>query len=235
MVLSSAVQLVIQGPVPSDGSTTPSSSQVYLPSSTRSAKLAVAVVGVRPQLVEQVVSPATAPARRTPPPARTPFRRAPDRPCAASRPANTTPPSRTAPRRCRRSGRGTPAGTRVSPATGPCRRRSAGPVFRETARRTGGVSPAGRTRRTTSAPFPFPPQVVAATSRRTRSPSRRRRPWPAGRVGRGEVAGRGQVRVDRLPRDQQVHDLGRALEDPVDPQIAQDLLRRYGALTAGGE
>ncbi len=46
-------------------------------------------------------------------------------------------------------------------------------------------------------------------------------------------APRGQVGVDGLAGDEQVHDLGRALEDPVDPQVAQHLLGRHRALAAG--
>ena len=42
-----------------------------------------------------------------------------------------------------------------------------------------------------------------------------------------------EVRVDGLAGDQQVHDLGRALEDAVDPQIAEHLLVRYRAFAPG--
>ena len=44
-----------------------------------------------------------------------------------------------------------------------------------------------------------------------------------------------QVGVDGLAGDEQVHDLGRALEDAVDPQVAQHLLGGHGALAAGGQ
>ncbi len=54
-------------------------------------------------------------------------------------------------------------------------------------------------------------------------------------VGLGEIAGRGQVGIDRLPGDEQPHDLARPFEDPVDPQIAQLLLDRYRALPARGQ
>jgi hypothetical protein len=40
------------------------------------------------------------------------------------------------------------------------------------------------------------------------------------------------VLVDRLARDQQVHDLGRALEDAVDAHVAQRLLDRHRLLAA---
>jgi hypothetical protein len=49
-----------------------------------------------------------------------------------------------------------------------------------------------------------------------------------------DVAGDRQVGIDRLAGKQQMHDLGGALEDPVDSQVAQDLLGRYPALAAGG-
>ncbi|MCC6498243.1 MAG: glutamate decarboxylase [Propionibacteriaceae bacterium] len=48
-----------------------------------------------------------------------------------------------------------------------------------------------------------------------------------------DVAGYAEVGVDGLPRDQQVHDLGRALEDAVDAKVAQDLLHLGRALTPG--
>ena len=67
----------------------------------------------------------------------------------------------------------------------------------------------------------------AATGRRSR------RPRSAGlglRAADGvridDVARHAQVLVDRLAGDEQVHDLGRALEDAVDPQVAQQLLDR---------
>ena len=41
--------------------------------------------------------------------------------------------------------------------------------------------------------------------------------------------------VDGLAGDQQMHDLRGALEDPVDAQVAQELLGGDGALAAGGE
>ncbi|ETB33146.1 hypothetical protein N602_30070 [Mycobacterium avium subsp. hominissuis 10-5606] len=40
----------------------------------------------------------------------------------------------------------------------------------------------------------------------------------------GQITRRGEVRVDRLAGDEQPHDLAGALEDAVDPQIAQHLL-----------
>jgi hypothetical protein len=42
-------------------------------------------------------------------------------------------------------------------------------------------------------------------------------------------------RVDRFPGDQQVHDLRRSLEDPVDAQVAQQLLHGHGTLAPGSE
>src|SRR5215475_6689244 len=42
----------------------------------------------------------------------------------------------------------------------------------------------------------------------------------------------GQVCVDGFPRDEQVHDLGRALEDAVDPQVTHYLLDRNRPLAA---
>jgi len=42
----------------------------------------------------------------------------------------------------------------------------------------------------------------------------------------GRLAGGGQVPVQRLARDEEPHDLGRALEDEVDPEIAHDALDR---------
>ena len=51
-------------------------------------------------------------------------------------------------------------------------------------------------------------------------------------VGIEHAARRLQVLVDGLARDQQVHDLGRALEDPVDAHVAQHLLRGDGLLAA---
>ena len=50
-----------------------------------------------------------------------------------------------------------------------------------------------------------------------------------------QVAGDLEVLVDRLAGDQQVHDLGRALEDPVDAHVAQELLGGDGLLAAGLE
>ena len=46
----------------------------------------------------------------------------------------------------------------------------------------------------------------------------------SGRVGVDDVTGDRKVLVDGLAGDQQVHDLGRAFEDAVDPQVAQQLL-----------
>jgi hypothetical protein len=43
------------------------------------------------------------------------------------------------------------------------------------------------------------------------------------------------VLVDRLAGDEQVHDLRRALEDPVDAHVAQELLGRDRLLAAGLE
>ena len=51
----------------------------------------------------------------------------------------------------------------------------------------------------------------------------------------GERAGGREVGVDRLTGDQQLHDLRRPLEDPVDPQVAHDLLGGHRTLTAGGQ
>ena len=53
------------------------------------------------------------------------------------------------------------------------------------------------------------------------------------RLGQQDVARDLQVLVDGLTGDQQVHDLGRSLEDPIDPEVSQDLLSRDGSLTAG--
>ena len=50
-----------------------------------------------------------------------------------------------------------------------------------------------------------------------------------------QVSGCREVRVDGLSRDQQVHDLGRALEDPVDPEVAEHLLGGDRAFAAGRE
>ena len=63
-----------------------------------------------------------------------------------------------------------------------------------------------------------------------------RRPWPCGRApasGSMMSPATDEVRVDRLAGDEQVHDLGRALEDAVDPQVAQDLLDRRSAARRG--
>jgi hypothetical protein len=43
-----------------------------------------------------------------------------------------------------------------------------------------------------------------------------------------DVAGHREVLVDRLAGDEQVHDLRRALEDPVDAHVAQELLGGIG-------
>lgn len=45
----------------------------------------------------------------------------------------------------------------------------------------------------------------------------------------------GEVGVDGLARDQQVHDLGGALEDAVDAQVAEHLLGGDGAFAAGAQ
>ena len=54
-----------------------------------------------------------------------------------------------------------------------------------------------------------------------------------GRVGLGQVAGRVQVDVDRLPGDEQLHDLRRALEDTCHAEVAEDLLSGHWTLAAG--
>ncbi len=74
-----------------------------------------------------------------------------------------------------------------------------------------------------------------ATWRRTRrhareglEPWRRRR-----RPGRCRSPATSQVLVDRLAGDEQVHDLGRALEDPVDPQSRSSCSTGHRPLAAG--
>src|SRR5512133_2138403 len=66
---------------------------------------------------------------------------------------------------------------------------------------------------------------------------RRGRPGLAGEAGLrvDQAAGDREVLVDRLAGDEQVHDLGRALEDAVDAQVAQTLLGADRALAAGGQ
>ena len=49
----------------------------------------------------------------------------------------------------------------------------------------------------------------------------------------GQVPGGLQVRIDGLAGNDQVHDFGGALEDPVDPQVALQLLHRDRAFAAG--
>ncbi|CAM3627728.1 hypothetical protein NORO109296_00565 [Nocardiopsis rhodophaea] len=55
------------------------------------------------------------------------------------------------------------------------------------------------------------------------------------RVGVDDVPGHGQVGVDRLAGDEQVHDLRGALEDPVDAQVAEHLLGGDAAFAARGQ
>ncbi|CAM4153165.1 hypothetical protein NOGI109294_26155 [Nocardiopsis gilva] len=63
------------------------------------------------------------------------------------------------------------------------------------------------------------------------------------RLGLGSVVGvrvddvprHGQVGVDRLAGDEQVHDLRGPFEDPVDPQVAEDLLGGDAAFAARGQ
>ena len=62
------------------------------------------------------------------------------------------------------------------------------------------------------------------------------RPWPcpSGRPSPSRMSpATCEVLVDRLAGDQQVHDLRRALEDPVDAHVAQRLLDRDRLLAAG--
>ena len=91
---------------------------------------------------------------------------------------------RTAPRRCRRSGRGSPAGAQAAPATVPSRRRWPGPASGSLVPRSAGAPPAGRTRRKRAAAAPRPSPAWAATWRRTRPP--------------GQPPGRGGLRRCRL-------------------------------------
>ncbi len=56
-----------------------------------------------------------------------------------------------------------------------------------------------------------------------------------GLVGIDDVAGHRQVGVDRLPGDDQPHDLAGALEDPVDAHVAQRLFGGERALAPGGQ
>ncbi len=81
---------------------------------------------------------------------------------------------------------------------------------------------------------PAPSDDQAGEPRGVEAARAGRRPRPALRTGLGvdDVARHGQVRVHRLARDQQVHDLRGALEDPVDPQVAQHLLGRDAPLPA---
>ena len=51
-------------------------------------------------------------------------------------------------------------------------------------------------------------------------------------AGLDDVAGHGEVLVDRLAGDEQLHDLARALEDAVDPHVPQHLLGRHRPLAA---
>jgi hypothetical protein len=51
-------------------------------------------------------------------------------------------------------------------------------------------------------------------------------------AGLEEIARDPQMLIDRFARDQQVHDLGRTLEDPVDPHVAQGLLGRHRLFAA---
>ncbi len=54
-------------------------------------------------------------------------------------------------------------------------------------------------------------------------------------LGLDELTGRGQVRVHRLARDEQPHDLRGSFEDPVDAHVPHHLLGRHAPLTAGGQ
>ena len=126
---------------------------------------------------------------------------------------------------------GSPAGARVRLASGPCRRTSVG--------RAG--------RRALDVPQVPGQAAELGIGRRQLAPSGHQRREPAGiEAGRpcgglglvghvdvriDDVAGRLQVCVDGLAGDEQVHDLGRPFEDPVDPRVAKDLLCRHGPLS----
>ncbi len=53
------------------------------------------------------------------------------------------------------------------------------------------------------------------------------------RLDRGQIAGGGEVRVDRLAGNEQMHDLCGAFENPVDAHVPQLLLCRNSTLAAG--
>src|SRR5262245_66678862 len=53
------------------------------------------------------------------------------------------------------------------------------------------------------------------------------------RLGIDQVTRNGQMGIDRLARNEQVHDLGRSLKDSVDPEVAQQLLDGHRPLASG--
>ena len=154
--------------------------------------------------------PAAGPARRTRRPAAAPTGRARGRRprsisarthaaaiANSSAPMSTTRPRKRLP--------GAPA----SPASGPSRRTSAGPACATTARRTAGAAASGP-----NSPYDVGTRALAghqraaATSRRSRSPCAAARALARRSASAvGEVAGRREVRVDRLAGDEQAHDL----------------------------
>jgi hypothetical protein len=88
-----------------------------------------------------------------------------------------------------------------------------------------------------------PARQLALAHGQRRQPGGVERPGPHAGLDLGarrgvrvdDVAGHREVLVHRLAGDEQVHDLGRAFEDPVDPQVAHHLLDPDGALAAGGQ
>ena len=171
---------------------------------------------------------------RTGPRARRGLRaRAPAARARASSHRRPRPRSRTARRRCRRCGRGRPACAPSSPASGSSRRRSrarACATWRSAKRRWSASSPKSRN---VAGGWPLPTtscgQPLGVEAAGLRPPTS---PCPQVDVRVEQVARDLQVLVDRLARDQQVHDLARALEDAVDAHVAQRLLDRHRLLAA---
>ena len=153
----------------------------------------------------------------------------------ASAPGSPRPRSRRPRSRCRPGGTGRPACSAAAPGRRACRgssRARAGARLRSTKRRCVASGP----NRRSAARSPSRGSASGTTRRRSASIRGSAASFCAERlVGIDERAGDLEVAVDHLARHEQVHDLGRALEDLVDPVVAHDALDRHRRLAARRE